>query len=297
MKTSHKRSAFTLVELLVVIAIIGILIGMLLPAVQQVREAARRTACLNNIRQLGLACLNYENAHMEFPPGQNFNTNLGYSRSTNPVIPLTTNPEIGLQIAWGMFILPFMEQNSLHDQLKSATDNWAQDWRENVDANGNLLVGNVIPAFICPADVSPDGDNNQYWTHTDNVDNGVGLHSKANYVACMGAYDFISPNTPSTIIGLNTPGLRQSDWGMFGLNSKTNFGNISDGSSNVIALGERCSKTEAQAGSTSSNPSGQYGAIWSGRGRGDQLGTSERNWHSAQLVLGLSGFRRADLSR
>ena len=87
MKTSCPRNAFTLVELLVVIAIIGILIGMLLPAVQQVREAARRTACMNNSRQACLAMLNYESTYQKFPPGVNHNEN------NSRVESLALNPE------------------------------------------------------------------------------------------------------------------------------------------------------------------------------------------------------------
>ena len=106
MKTTSRRLAFTLVELLVVIAIIGILIGMLLPAVQQVREAARRTACMNNSRQAGLAMLNYESAFMRFPPGLNRNENNSRGK---PVIPRPANSAQGTNIGWGMIILPFIE--------------------------------------------------------------------------------------------------------------------------------------------------------------------------------------------
>ncbi len=98
-----KRSkAFTLVELLVVIAIIGILIGLLLPAVQQVREAARRISCANNVRQFSLAALNYESAHMRFPPGWSTERSIAY--------------------AWISYLTPFLEQQNIFQRINFDTD-------------------------------------------------------------------------------------------------------------------------------------------------------------------------------
>ena len=102
---SRKIRGFTLVELLVVIAIIGILIGMLLPAVQQVREAARRIECANKMRQLALACHNYHSAHDNFPPGISTDVDLDYSTTGN----LRTSINAGFRGApWSVLILPYI---------------------------------------------------------------------------------------------------------------------------------------------------------------------------------------------
>ena len=123
---SPTRNGFTLVELLVVIAIIGILIGMLLPAVQQVRESARRSACLNNVRQLGLACLNYESSFERYPSGGVNNEN-DFS-------------EVGISV----LILPYIEQQALADIAKGVNSNSHHDYRDAIGAN-------EIPLFLCPS--------------------------------------------------------------------------------------------------------------------------------------------------
>ena len=126
MRKSGPRQAFTLVELLVVIAIIGILIGMLLPAVQQVREAARRSACQNNGRQLVLAMLNYESANMVFPPGINVTNNGQASRRGDPIIPRPSNPKQGRNQGWGLIIFPYLVRNSLYQVMETQTARFPQ---------------------------------------------------------------------------------------------------------------------------------------------------------------------------
>ena len=128
---SPKSRAFTLVELLVVIAIIGILIGMLLPAVQQVREAARRTECMNNSRQIGLAALNFESAHMRFP-SINFEV-----------------PQLDIEAAsnW-LALMPFMEQEALQTAIYQGTaetsgGNRSTGWVLGCDPYGEPVSGKV----------------------------------------------------------------------------------------------------------------------------------------------------------
>jgi len=127
MKISKHPSAFTLVELLVVIAIIGILIAMLLPAVQAVREAAHRTQCQNNLKQLGLSTLNFESARMSFPPG---------------VVDDDDDLQEAMHTGW-VFLLPYLEQTNVASSY---------DMNSSWKSTENLALAQIsIPALNCPS--------------------------------------------------------------------------------------------------------------------------------------------------
>jgi len=189
MNRSH-RQAFTLVELLVVIAIIGILVALLLPAIQAAREAARRAQCNSNLKQLGLALHNYHDTHQRLPAGQTY----------------VSNTQFNDKFTWTVFLLPFVEQNALYDQV-----NW------NGDMGGCALNANVsnkeIPAFVCPS-----GGGEAEFGHACRV--------RHSYVANAGVGALRAIWPPSQQPGV----FMQNKW--------LRFADFNDGTSNTVGISE-----------------------------------------------------------
>lgn len=150
-----RRVAFTLVELLVVIAIIGILVGLLLPAVQAAREAARRMQCSNNLKQMGLATLNYESAHKKFPPGR-FDPDYtigGVAQASYPSYPntLPAGAYTGFRSVH-TFILPFMEQANIYNLIDFSKPTSVRMTSGGAPINANYTAyANAAGLFICPS--------------------------------------------------------------------------------------------------------------------------------------------------
>src|SRR5690554_3271142 len=132
--TRTNRTAFTLIELLVVIAIIAILIGLLLPAVQKIREAANRMKCTNNLKQIGLAMHNYHDDHGAFPSGSTWQV------ISNPVMPRTV---------WTYYLLPYIEQDNLFRSIDLSIGIGGSNWWT---VNGHAFV-RVVKTYQCPSDV------------------------------------------------------------------------------------------------------------------------------------------------
>ncbi|MEZ6132712.1 MAG: DUF1559 domain-containing protein [Planctomycetaceae bacterium] len=212
MRTKQRASnGFTLIELLVVIAIIAILIALLLPAVQQAREAARRTSCKNNMKQLGLAIHNYHDVHLCFPMSAQV------SHATN-------HPAPSNGFSWISMTLPYFDQAPLYNQL-----NFNLKLTEGTVSNNRTLIESPLPTLLCPSDptTAVRSDLANWWAWPGEPTAGTVGRGPAGVTCYMGFQgDWFDSNPPD---------------GMFERSPKrpVRMRDIIDGTSNVMAIGER----------------------------------------------------------
>lgn len=243
---NRRGQGFTLVELLVVIAIIGILIGMLLPAVQQVREAARRINCGNNLRQISLALLSYESGNQALPPGHLVNSQwpamqfetepppggLDLSDPSRPVI--LAWPKRGPFWSWMMRVAPFMEMDSIFNSADINAWPWWQYTEE-----GNTINGISVPGYVCPSETR----GLAVWSDANGNEAAI-----TSYLGVSGRDSYLETGGQDGIIYCN---------------SNTKLAEIVDGTSNTLMVGERTAAANLL-----------YGWQWAGAGE-NRLGETD----------------------
>lgn len=228
-RSTSRAVGFTLVELLVVIAIIGILVALLLPAVQAAREAARRTQCANNLKQMGVALHNFHDVYKRFPPAV-----MMHSSVTNPA-----DQDVNFGPNWAVLILPFMEAGNLYDSVAGSV----RDYMTNGDQTWRNIRSNRLEFYLCPSDT---GSEVPY--------SGAGGNwARGNYGANAGPDMFwassnngsVNPTSPlSTRVGPVTDAHYASHLQnltgapVMGVNSTHSMANITDGTSNTVMIDE-----------------------------------------------------------
>ncbi len=292
----RSRVGFTLIELLVVIAIIAILIALLLPAVQQAREAARRTQCLNNLKQLGLALHNYHDTMLSFPPGQIAtlfydSLNINLQRYADPdearynLNSPTYNNFSGLGLhgtSWMLQILPFIEQDNVHEQ-------W--NFFRNVNENGDTLYNLQQPpltdiySFYCPTRRAGMNVNRYNFVKRIEINWARGGN---DYGACIGSglgWSNVIPLPHRGTFCLTNEQIQQQvpldptitylprseNLGAFYVNSSTRLADITDGTSQTIVIAElqRMNGTDLNLNGLVTDPNEQHlissdGWAWGG---------------------------------
>ncbi len=263
-----RRSGFTLIELLVVIAIIGVLVAILLPAVQQAREAARRSQCQNNIKQIGLALHNYEGTYATFPFGTRGGT---YWSQAN--VKDGTN--------WRTMVLPYLDQAGVYNQLDFTASFGAGVTPANAfcQLNGlpssNIVLSRlVVAAFRCPSSALEMFPSNYYnnsaalQTQNDTANSGFNNQGKAmgiQYVGIQGAartFDWIAGGDDGRTWDCG------HGWsciqGMLTVNASQRIGNCKDGTSNTIIVAEQSGLSGTANGGQGSDRTSNYYGGWAG---------------------------------
>lgn len=238
---------FTLVELLVVIAIIGVLIAMLLPAVQAARESARRMQCSNNLKQIGLALHSHHDVHKRFPPGyQSYATSNGSGPASANIDPQTWDAAPGW--GWAAHLLPHLEQSNASQTINYALPIW-----EPAHTN---IIATQFSVFLCP---SSSGSQDRFGVRDENgnpltIQGRQITVGRSHYVASHGQEScwgecgastsgivFTNIYTSQTrTVAINGDAASVAD-GPFFRNSKTRFADVTDGTSNTIFIGEHAS--------------------------------------------------------
>ncbi len=230
---------FTLIELLVVIAIIAVLIGLLLPAVQKVREAAARMKCSNNLKQIGLALHNYHDTNQSFPSGY-------VDGNTDPNS--TPDKDVGPGWGWASYLLPYLEQGNLSNQI---------DFKKPVGMGVNAQASQqALSVFQCPS----DSYQQPVPVYDSSFGTPIATVAHGNYVGCAGWVECFYGATGNIQAGAGDDGLAgvfgNGGRGVFWRNSHTRIADVADGLSNTVFAGER-SGNHAPATWTGAVPGGR----------------------------------------
>ncbi len=282
---SESRCGFTLVELLVVIAIIGVLIALLLPAVQATRESSRRSRCQNNLKQLSLGLVTYASARGGLPPSILDNVKAGMSS--------VASADNAPGFAWSALILPFVEQAPMWDRLQAATNRGTVNW-QSAGSAATSLASLPVNVFECSSNEGSGKPN----TKRDHFKTGVAF-GQNNYGPNSGSA--ANRSTMEELVSIwgvpaaDAPTLWAASAGVFTISDRAvnmKPAAITDGLSKTLMLAERSSTTETGGGSCGGQPCDNPGGLWIG----PQLMQALAGWSAGMVTHDVESYGGGDVA-